>query len=63
MRSFVFQISDDRSPAAAVRKPRVRDEFEAKALAKRMLRETYHHKSVQVWEGAREICHLNAQER
>jgi hypothetical protein len=61
MRSLVFHIDDDRAAAAAVRRASVRNEFEARRLAGRILRETYHHRSVEVLEASRQICLLTAQ--
>lgn len=62
MRHFAFHVADDRSAEPAVRKASVRDEFEARTLAERMLRETYHHTSVEVWEESRRVWVLSAQE-
>jgi hypothetical protein len=62
MRTFVFHIEDDRSAIAAVRKASTCDELAAQKLAKRMLCETYHHRSVEVLEAGRRICRLAAQE-
>jgi hypothetical protein len=62
VRFFVFHIEDDRSDAAAVRRASVRNEFEARALARRILLETYHHRSVEVLEASQQICLLSAQE-
>jgi hypothetical protein len=61
MRSFVFHIEDDRSDSAAVRRASLRDEFEAQVLAGRILRETYHHRSVAVWEDSRQVCRLTTE--
>jgi hypothetical protein len=62
MRHFAFHVADDRSSEPAVRKASVRDEFDARALAERMLRETYHHTSVEVWEQSERVWVLSAQE-
>ena len=36
----------------------MKHEFEAKKLADRILRETYHHRSVEVWEASQRILVL-----
>jgi hypothetical protein len=55
MRSFAFHIDDDRRLEPVVRKAHLRDAFAARELAGRMLRETYHHRAVAVWEGAQRV--------
>ena len=62
MRHFAFHVADDRSAEPAVRRASVRDEFEARTLAERMLRETYHHISVEVWEARQRVWVLTAQQ-
>ena len=62
MRHFAFHVADDRSNEPAVRKASLRDEFDARTLAERMLRETYHHTSVEVWEDRERVWVLTAQE-
>ena len=61
MRIFAFHIDDDRSAEPAVRKASVRDEFEARKLAERILRESYHHRSIEVWDAKTRILVLKAQ--
>lgn len=58
MKDFAFHLSDDRRADPVVRLARVRDEAAAQVLAERMLRETYHHRAVEVWEGDRRIYAL-----
>jgi hypothetical protein len=60
MRNYAFHVVDDRSAEPAVRRASVRDEFEARTLAQRILRETYHHRSIEVWEASQRILVLTA---
>jgi hypothetical protein len=61
MRHFAFHVVDDRSLEPAIRKASVRDAFEARTLAERMLRETYHHTSIEVWEASERVWVLTAE--
>jgi hypothetical protein len=62
MRHFAFHVADDRSSEPAIRKASLRDEFDARTLAERMLRETYHHTSVEVWEASDRVWVLAAEQ-
>jgi hypothetical protein len=62
MLEFTYHIDDDRQAAASVRRAHVRDEAEALKLAARILRETYHHRAVEVWSGEHLILTLRSDE-
>ncbi len=62
MRSFNFHVDDDRRGEPVVRKACLRDEHAARELAQRILRETYHHHAVEVWDGGQRIWVLVNQE-
>ncbi len=62
MRSFGFHIDDDRRSEPVVRTAHLRDEFAARELAGRMLRETYHHRAVAVRDGGRWLWVVENQE-
>ena len=62
MRNFAFRVEDDRAAEPAVRKATLRDELAARTLAERILRETYHHRSIEVWEATQQVCVLKATE-
>jgi hypothetical protein len=61
VRTFAFHVADDRSAEPAIRRARVRDEFEARGLAERMLRATYHHRAIEVWDEVRQVFVLTAE--
>jgi hypothetical protein len=61
VRTFAFHVDDDRSAEPAIRKASLPGEFEARTLAQRMLRETYHHRSIEVWEACRQLFALTAE--
>jgi hypothetical protein len=62
VRTFAFHVADDRSAEPAIRRARVRDEFEARGLAQRILRETYHHRTIEVWEEKRQVFVVSAED-
>ena len=55
VKDYVFYVRDDRRDEQAVRRARVRSYEEAWSLAERMLRETYHHLSVEVWANGERV--------
>jgi hypothetical protein len=55
VKDYVFYLQDDRRDARTVRRARVRTYEEAWNLAERMLRETYHHLSVEVWTNGEQV--------
>jgi hypothetical protein len=60
VRTFAFHVEDDRSSEPAIRKASLHGEFEARTLAERILRETYHHRSIEVWEASRQLFAVTA---
>jgi hypothetical protein len=62
MKDYVFYVHDDRRDARAVRRARVRTYEEAWNLAERMLRETYHHLSVEVWANGEPVLTIRTGE-
>ena len=54
MQAFDYFVHDDRRDAPVRRRAHLQGSEDARRLAERILRETYHHQSVEVWsEGAR----------
>ena len=62
MIDLTFHVEDDRQPAPVIRHARVRDERDGTTLAHRMLRETYHHLSVEVWLRGRRVLVLKSED-
>jgi hypothetical protein len=60
VRQLVYCIADDRDAEPRVRRPRVRDDAEARKLASRILQETYHHMCVEVWDGGERLLCLTS---
>jgi hypothetical protein len=58
MRNFTYRVEDDRHPDPQIRRARVRDEHEAVKLATRILRESYHHRAVEIWYGELKVLAL-----
>jgi len=62
VKEYVFYLHDDRRDGRAVRRARVRSYDEAWNLAERMLRETYHHLSVEVWTNGEPVLTIRTGE-
>jgi hypothetical protein len=62
VKDYVFYVHDDRREGQSVRRARLRTYEDAWNLAERMLRETYHHLSIEVWTGGEQVLTIRTGE-
>jgi hypothetical protein len=55
VQAFDYLVHDDRRDAPVRRRAHLQGSEDARRLAERILRETYHHVSVEVWTGGERV--------